>query len=193
MKFEGKVIKYGDNATKMQTLPADEFPYVTVDKGEDFVEIKEATKVYFSYTDSNGKEIRASFTAEPFGSAPAEETPEKPEGTPQEPSQQTPEQPAPSAGINPAVIGIGAGGGVDGQVLVVTDMLGMTNDFSPRFLRRYAGKSGTIRYSGYNSVDAVTGATATSRAVTDGVNRALAIVADLGEEHMLEFEETETE
>ena len=36
------------------------------------------------------------------------------------------------------VIGIGAGGGVDGQVLVVTDMLGMTNDFSPRFLRRYA-------------------------------------------------------
>ena len=61
------------------------------------------------------------------------------------------------------------------------------------FLRRYAGKSGTIRYSGYNSVDAVTGATATSRAVTDGVNRALAIVADLGEEHLLEFEETETE
>ncbi len=36
------------------------------------------------------------------------------------------------------VIGIGAGGSVDGQVLVVSDMLGMTNDFSPRFLRRYA-------------------------------------------------------
>ena len=36
------------------------------------------------------------------------------------------------------VIGIGAGAGVDGQVLVVTDMLGMTNGFSPRFLRRYA-------------------------------------------------------
>ena len=36
------------------------------------------------------------------------------------------------------VIGIGAGGGVDGQVLVVTDMLGMTKGFSPRFLRRYA-------------------------------------------------------
>ena len=35
------------------------------------------------------------------------------------------------------VIGIGAGG-VDGQVLVVSDMLGMTKDFSPRFLRRYA-------------------------------------------------------
>ena len=35
-------------------------------------------------------------------------------------------------------IGIGAGNGVDGQVLVVHDMLGITNDFSPRFLRRYA-------------------------------------------------------
>ena len=35
-------------------------------------------------------------------------------------------------------IGIGAGGATDGQVLVVHDMLGITNDFSPRFLRRYA-------------------------------------------------------
>lgn len=35
------------------------------------------------------------------------------------------------------VIGIGAGGGVDGQVLVLHDMLGMTHEFSPRFLRRY--------------------------------------------------------
>ena len=36
------------------------------------------------------------------------------------------------------IIGIGAGGGVDGQVLVTHDMLGMTQEFSPRFLRRYA-------------------------------------------------------
>ena len=36
------------------------------------------------------------------------------------------------------VIGIGAGSKVDGQVLVVADMLGMTQGFSPRFLRRYA-------------------------------------------------------
>ncbi len=35
------------------------------------------------------------------------------------------------------IIGIGAGGGVDGQVLVMHDMLGMTHEFNPRFLRRY--------------------------------------------------------
>lgn len=40
--------------------------------------------------------------------------------------------------ISIPVIGIGAGGGVDGQVLVTHDMLGMTHEFSPRFLRRYA-------------------------------------------------------
>jgi 3-methyl-2-oxobutanoate hydroxymethyltransferase len=39
--------------------------------------------------------------------------------------------------INIPVIGIGAGDGVDGQVLVTHDMLGMTHEFSPRFLRRY--------------------------------------------------------
>jgi len=39
--------------------------------------------------------------------------------------------------ISIPVIGIGAGAGVDGQVLVIHDMLGMNHEFSPRFLRRY--------------------------------------------------------
>ena len=40
--------------------------------------------------------------------------------------------------IKVPTIGIGAGGHCDGQILVVADMLGMTQSFSPRFLRRYA-------------------------------------------------------
>ena len=40
--------------------------------------------------------------------------------------------------INIPTIGIGAGKFVDGQVLVTPDMLGMTQDFNPRFIRRYA-------------------------------------------------------
>lgn len=40
--------------------------------------------------------------------------------------------------ISAPTIGIGAGGATDGQVLVVDDMLGKTQGFSPRFLRRYA-------------------------------------------------------
>jgi len=43
------------------------------------------------------------------------------------------------------VIGIGAGGGVDGQVLVIHDMLGLTQEFSPRFLRRYLNLAADIK------------------------------------------------
>jgi len=46
--------------------------------------------------------------------------------------------------INIPVIGIGAGHDVDGQVLVMQDMLGITQDFQPRFLRRYADLQGII-------------------------------------------------
>jgi 3-methyl-2-oxobutanoate hydroxymethyltransferase len=43
-----------------------------------------------------------------------------------------------SRSVNIPIIGIGAGSDVDGQVLVLHDMLGMNKEFSPRFLRRYA-------------------------------------------------------
>ena len=42
-----------------------------------------------------------------------------------------------TGGIKIPTIGIGAGSEVDGQVLVLHDMLGITQEFSPRFLRRY--------------------------------------------------------
>jgi len=45
------------------------------------------------------------------------------------------------------IIGIGAGQDVDGQVLVVHDMLGITEEFSPRFLRRYANVGEQIRHA----------------------------------------------
>ena len=47
------------------------------------------------------------------------------------------------------------------------------------FLDRYIGMSGTIRDTGWNSVDAVSGATDTSRAITAGVNKALYITSHL--------------
>jgi 3-methyl-2-oxobutanoate hydroxymethyltransferase len=50
-----------------------------------------------------------------------------------------------AANLDIPVIGIGAGGGVDGQVLVMHDMLGITKDFSPRFLRRYMNLYEDIR------------------------------------------------
>ena len=43
------------------------------------------------------------------------------------------------------IIGIGAGNGVDGQVLVVHDMLGINNEFHPRFLRKYANLYNEMR------------------------------------------------
>lgn len=49
-----------------------------------------------------------------------------------------------TASLEIPTIGIGAGPGCDGQVLVYTDMLGLTMDFNPRFVRRYANLSDTV-------------------------------------------------
>lgn len=55
--------------------------------------------------------------------------------------------------ISIPVIGIGAGNGVDGQVLVVHDMIGMTKEFNPRFLRRYLdlNEQMTKAFQAYNT------------------------------------------
>lgn len=86
------------------------------------------------------------------------------------------------------VVTMEVGVSLDGQVtgVAVTDHRETANvgteAMTPSALSRYVGKSGTIRPSGSNSVDAVAGATATSQAITAGVNRALAIVAALDTE-----------
>jgi 3-methyl-2-oxobutanoate hydroxymethyltransferase len=57
--------------------------------------------------------------------------------------------------ISIPVIGIGAGHDVDGQVLVLHDMLGITSEFSPRFLRRYANLYDVIKGSVEKYIDDV--------------------------------------
>jgi 3-methyl-2-oxobutanoate hydroxymethyltransferase len=50
-----------------------------------------------------------------------------------------------SASVKIPTIGIGAGPFCDGQVLVVYDMLGLTEEFKPRFVRRYAELADILR------------------------------------------------
>lgn len=97
------------------------------------------------------------------------------------------------------VITMMVGVDVDGKVagLAITDhketVSVVQQALSEKNLQRYVGRSGTIRDGGYNGVDAVSGATTTSHAITDGVNQALAIIAGLSEDQQLEFEESELE
>ncbi|WP_294679962.1 3-methyl-2-oxobutanoate hydroxymethyltransferase [uncultured Fluviicola sp.] len=57
--------------------------------------------------------------------------------------------------VSVPIIGIGAGNGVDGQVLVVHDMLGINNEFSPRFLRKYANLYDIMTEAVKNYIDDV--------------------------------------
>lgn len=57
-----------------------------------------------------------------------------------------------SEAVSIPIIGIGAGPHVDGQVLVVHDMLGITQDFKPRFLRQYADLNTVMREAFENYV-----------------------------------------
>ena len=57
--------------------------------------------------------------------------------------------------VNIPTIGIGAGPHVDGQILVLHDVLGITQEFKPRFLRRYADLHGAITEAVSHYVDDV--------------------------------------
>lgn len=82
------------------------------------------------------------------------------------------------------MVGVDAGGSVTGVVILdhsETAGLGARAD-SPGFLEQYIGKSGTVSLTGSNAIDALTGATITSKAVTSGVNAALTAVLNYSEE-----------
>ncbi|PQA54115.1 3-methyl-2-oxobutanoate hydroxymethyltransferase [Siphonobacter curvatus] len=60
-----------------------------------------------------------------------------------------------TASVHIPSIGIGAGAGCDGQILVMHDMLGINQEFKPRFLRRYADLSEVIQKAVSHYVDDV--------------------------------------
>ena len=87
------------------------------------------------------------------------------------------------------MVGVNTNGEVTGVAITShqeTEGVG-TDAMTEGYLAQYVGKSGTIRSSGSNSVDAASGATATSEAVTACVNQALAIVANLDTEGSVDY------
>ena len=96
-------------------------------------------------------------------------------------------------GLLTAVVGVNTNGEVTG--VAVTDHKETldvgTKAMEESYLSQFIGKSGTIRTSGSNAVDAVSGATATSGAVTSCVNQALAIVANLDTEGEVDYADGE--
>ena len=92
-------------------------------------------------------------------------------------------------GLMTAVVGVSTNGEVTGVAVTShqeTEGVG-TDAITPEYLAQYVGKSGTIRSAGSNSVEAVSGATATSDAVMSCVNQALAIVANLDTEGSVDY------
>ena len=91
------------------------------------------------------------------------------------------------------VVGVNLDGEVTGVAITdhsETSNVG-TRAMEKDYLSQYVGRSGTVRHSGANSIDAVAGATATSKAITTGVNRALAIVANLDTDSEVPYEDGE--
>lgn len=92
-------------------------------------------------------------------------------------------------GLLTALVGVNTNGEVTG--VVVTDHRETLNvgtkAMESFYLSQYVGRSGTIRPSGTNSIDAISGATATSQAIMSCVNRALEIVAYLDQEGMVDY------
>lgn len=83
------------------------------------------------------------------------------------------------------MVGVDYGGAVTGTVILDhTETAGLgAKAEEPEFLNQYTGMSGTVTVTyGSNSIDAITGATITSKAVTEGINTALHAVLNYNEE-----------
>lgn len=86
-------------------------------------------------------------------------------------------------GVINMIVGVDLNGSVTGvHILDYSETPGLgTQANTPDFLNQYIGKSGTLKLNaGANSIEAITGATVTSTAITRGVNAALGLISSLG-------------